>query len=217
MKYIIPLSALIIYSIIFILMQIGFLTELSGLFNSINLGSSLFFYFFVILFFASIIFLGFYLPEQYIAVILITQSNYGFIGVIFLTLISIIAVILAAGVNYYLGYFFSKKKKINETGVNQYKNGNEVGMSGIDYKKLLLSMIHINTLALFMFEQGTRKGPKKLIALTGFLNLPYYFLIIGITYYFKDSILNLAENPYTVLILLLIWLGYSIAKDKKFI
>jgi membrane-associated protein len=201
MKYKIPLSALLIYSFIFVLMYIGVLPDLSNLFNSVSLGPTLFFYLFLIIFLESIIYLGFYIPGQFIAVLLITQSSYGFLGVIGLTLISIVAVILAATINYYLGYYFSDKK-------NNIKEK-------IDYKKLLLSMIHINTLALFMFEQGTKKGPKKLILLTGFLNLPYYFVIIGITYYFKDSILGLAENPYTVFIILLIWLGYSIAKDKK--
>jgi membrane-associated protein len=200
MKYIIPLSALIVYSIIFILMQIGILPELSLTSTSFDFSSGIFIYLFIIIFLESIIYLGFYLPGQFIAVVLITQSDYGFLGIIGLSLISIIAVTLAATANYFLGYFFSKEKKVI------YK---------VDYRKLLLSMIHINTLALFMFEQGTKKGPKKLILLTGVLNLPYYFIIIGVTYYFKDSILGIAENPYTVFIILLIWFGYSIAKDKK--
>ncbi len=200
MKYLIPLSALIIYSIIFLLIQIGFLPELTNVFNVENLGYSLFFFLFLIILLESIIYIGFYLPGQFIAVLLVTGSNYGFLGVIALTLISILAVTLAATVNYYLGYFFLSKKEEVKT---------------VDYKKLFLSMIHINTLALFMFEQGSKKGPKKLILVTGLLNLPYYFIIIGVTYYFKESILQVAENPYTVFILLIIWLIYSIVKEKK--
>lgn len=199
MKYAIPLSALIIYSLIFLSIQIGVLPELTNVFNVDNLGYSLFLFLFLIILLESIIYIGFYLPGQFIAVILVTGSNYGFLGVIGLTLISIFAVTLAATINYYLGYFFLSKKEEKT----------------VDYKKLLLSMIHINTLALFMFEQGSKKGPKKLIVLTGILNLPYYFIIIGITYYFKDSILQVAENPYTVFILLIIWLIYSIVKEKN--
>lgn len=200
MKYLIPLSALIIYSIIFLLIQIGFLPELTNVFNVENLGYSLFFFLFLIILLESIIYIGFYLPGQFIAVLLVTGSNYGFLGVIALTLISILAVTLAATVNYYLGYFLLSKKEEENS---------------VDYKKLFLSMIHINTLALFMFEQGSKKGPKKLILVTGLLNLPYYFIIIGVTYYFKESILQVAENPYTVFILLIIWLIYSIVKEKK--
>jgi membrane-associated protein len=79
-------------------------------------------------------------------------------------------------------------------------------------------MIHINTLALFMFEQGLQRKKIFIVFLSGVLNIPYYFVLIFTTYYFKDEILLVAENPYGLFFLLFIWLGYGIYqeyKDKK--
>lgn len=116
-----------------------------------------------------------------------------------LTLVSIIAVTLSALVNYAIGSIFREKNQ---------------SVTPIDYKKLLLSMIHINTLALALFEAGKMRYPKWIIAVVGMLNLPYYLLMIGIVYQFQDAARELGENPYYLLIALMLWCGYSVWKSK---
>jgi membrane-associated protein len=63
-------------------------------------------------------------------------------------------------------------------------------ISKIDWKKLLLSMIHINTLALALFDAGKHHAPKSIIWIVGILNLPYYLLLIALTYSFQDIVMK---------------------------
>jgi hypothetical protein len=116
-------------------------------------------------------------------------------------LVSIIAVTVWAIINYHLWYYLSKS--------NGYMQKN------IEYKKLLFSLIHINTLSLFILDQWSKHVSKKIIYLTWLLNLPYYFLMILVTYLLQDQILTISENSYIIIILLLLWLIYSIYTNKK--
>ena len=126
----------------------------------------------LIIFLESIIYLGFYIPGQFIAVILVISSVQSIRDIVPLTLVSILAVTLSAGVNYFIGSLFRKKNQ---------------GVKTIDYKQLLLSMIHINTLALALFEAGKMRYSRWIIAIVGILNLPYYLLMIALVYYFQDA------------------------------
>lgn len=198
---IVPLSALIVYLLFEMLVFLEILPNLSSMFISTNFEFSLFFMFFIILL-ESIIYIGFYLPGQLIAVILVTQNSQGFGGILLLTLVSFFAVTLSSLINYHLGTIISRKESYS-------KNSN------LDIKKLLLSMIHINTLAMFMFEQGIEKKNIKIAFLSGFLNIPYYLLLISLTYLFKDEIMLVAQNPYILYVLLILWLIYGVYRDVK--
>jgi membrane protein YqaA with SNARE-associated domain len=131
-------------------------------------------------------------------VILVISGSDSLWDILPLTLVSLIAVTLAASVNYSIGYFF---------------RNTDQQPTKIDYKKLLLSMIHINTLALF--EAGKMRSPKWIIGIVGILNLPYYLLMIALVYQFQDAARELGENPYYLLIALIIWCGYSVWKAQK--
>ena len=158
---------------------------------------------FIIIFLESIIYLGFYLPGQLIAVILVTQNSQGISGILLLTIMSFVAVTLSALINYFIGRGLSKQHYLESKQVTH----------NIEVKKLLLSMIHINTLALFMFEQGLERKSIKIVFLSGFLNIPYYLLLISVTYYFKDEILVVAENTYILYVLLVVWLMYGVYQE----
>jgi membrane-associated protein len=155
----------------------------------------------LIIFLESIIYLGFYLPGQFIAVILVISSADSWTDILPLTLVSIIAVTLSAGVNYMLGLFFRTQDEQKENNIN--------------WKKFLLSMIHINTLALALFDAGKHHAPKRIIALVGLFNLPYYFLLVTITYYFQEDIMKMGENPYYLLLILVCWCGYTFYSSKR--
>lgn len=197
-----PFFSLAIYLIIWWLMSLGILPDISNLFELSNtLGPwTLLSMMWLIIFAESIIYLGFYLPWQFIAVILVISGVHSWQDIIPLTLVSIIAVTLSAIVNYTLGSLWREKNQ---------------SITPIDYKKLLLSMIHINTLALALFEAGKMRYPKWIIAIVGILNLPYYLLMIAVVYYFQDAARELGENPYYLLIALILWCGYSVWKGKK--
>ena len=85
----------------------------------------------------------------------------------------------------------------------------------IDWPRLLLSMIHINTLALALFEAGKTHASPRIIAIVGILNLPYYLLLIALTYTFQDAVMEVGENPYYLLVALLIWCLYSVYRYKR--
>lgn len=156
---------------------------------------------FTLILLESIIGLGFYFPGQILAVLTIIFSGGSLVDFIILTIICIIAVTLGAAINYYLGYYSSKEEKNNSKKIN--------------YKTLILSMIHINLLAIYLYQQGVNRTDKKIIYITGLLNLPYYLLLIVGAYVLQDQILSSTENPYYLLSLLLIWLAVSVFLDIR--
>ena len=197
-----PFFSLAIYLAIWGLMSLGILPDISSLFTlSASLDPwMLLWAMWLIIFAESIIYIGFYIPGQFIAVILVIAWLESLWDILPLTLISVISVTLSAGVNYLIGSLFRQRKQ---------------QITPIDWKKLILSMIHINTLALALFEAGKMKYPKWIIAVVGILNLPYYLLMIAVVYLFQDQARELGENPYYLLIALIIWCGYSVWKQKK--
>jgi membrane-associated protein len=198
-----PFISLAIYLVIWSLMSLGILPDISTLFDFA--GSldplTLLGLMGIIIALESIMYIGFYLPGQFIAVILVVATARSWVDILALTLISIVAVTLSAWVNYTLGSLFRTR--------------DDTRVTPIDWKKLLLSMIHINTLALALFEAGKNHAPPRIIALVGLLNLPYYLLLIALTYTFQDAVMELWENPYYLLIALLIWCGYSVYRYKR--
>jgi len=203
MNPLIPLSAICIYIWMTVLIYFNIVPDPLLIVEYINMLDlkTIYIVMFLIILLESIVYVGFYLPGQFIAVLLVVSSTDGISEIWYLTLVSIIAVTVWALINYHLWYFLSKR--------NGYIQKN------IEYKKLLFSLIHINTLSLFILDQWSKQVPKKIIYLTWLLNLPYYFLMILVTYLLQDQILTISENSYIILILLLLWLIYSIYTNKK--
>lgn len=197
-----PFFSLAIYLIISVLMWVGILPDISSLFVlSATLDPwTLLALMGLVIFLESIIYLGFYIPGQFIAVILVISSVHSIWDIVPLTLVSIIAVTLSAIVNYAIGSLWREEHQ---------------RVTPINYKQLLISMIHINTLALALFEAGKMRYPKWIILIVGILNLPYYLLMIAVVYYFQDAARELGENPYYLLIALIIWCGYSVWRSSK--
>jgi len=203
MNFKIPLLAIIVYWLLLIAIKFWVIPNPLVFVELVkNLDTNtLFLIMFVIILLESIVFLWFYLPGQFIAVLLVVSSATWISDVFWLTLVSILAVTLWAFINYYLWYFLCKNRSEKT--------------QKLSYKTLLLSMIHITTLALYIFDRWCKKSSSKIIYLTGLLNFPYYLLIIGITYYFKNEIMTLSENPYIIFVLLFAWLAYSLFTTKK--
>lgn len=198
MNPIIPLSAIIIYSIILILIWNNIIPDpiiISEYIKNID-SEVILLILFIIILLESIIYIWFYLPWQFIAVLLVFSYATGIKDILILSIISILAVTIWAYINYYLWYLLFRKKWYSEKKIN--------------YKNLLFSMIHINTIALYIFDQWQKQAPKKIIYLTWLLNFPYYILIIWVTFLLKNEILSISENSYILFWILFLWLLYSI-------
>lgn len=199
----IPASAILVYSVVLLWIYFGILPDPSMLWEYIKTFNSsiIFLVLFLIILLESIIYLWFYLPWQFIAVLVVIGYAAKIQDIVLLSLVSILAVTLWAIINYSLWYFLSKNSSKKQ--------------EKIDYKNLLLSMIHINTIALYMFDQGQKKAPKKIIFLTGLLNFPYYLLIIWITYLLKNKVLSVSENSFILYGILFLWLWISLYQNKR--
>lgn len=207
MKYnsIIPGSALLFYAVVFLLMKMGILPAPSSLLEPLQ---ALFEkYSFILIFFIimleSIVYVGMYFPGQLLAVLIVVFSDGSFMSLALLTVISVISVTISAGINYYLGYNSLGKLKMSENH------------TPFRYRSLLLSMIHINLLALYIYKRGAEKADKKIIWVTGLLNLPYYSVLIFGTFYFKNEIMAVAQHSIGLVSLLFVWLGISLFFDIK--
>lgn len=146
----------------------------------------------------SIVYLGFYLPGQFIAVVLVVLSSPDSQAIVYLTLAMVTGATLGSIINLCLGRFLSNDEQQDR-----------------DYsiKQLLLAMIHINALAFFMFNRGLGGGSFKIVWLAGLLNLPYYLLLIALTAWLSEEVMQLAESPWLLLGIVSIWLMIALKLD----
>jgi membrane-associated protein len=150
----------------------------------------------------SIVYVGFYFPGQFFAVVLVVLSKPEPQDILFLTLAMVIAATLGSCINYLLGKNFGDKKQ---------------QQPHLSVKSLLIAMIHINSLAFFMFSQGANHKSAKVVLWAGMLNLPYYLLLIWGTSMLSEQVMQMAENTWFLLIAVSIWLGIALFVDfKKF-
>ena len=95
------------------------------------------------------------------------------------------------------------------------KSKSESDTKTIKLSSLLLAMIHINSLAFFMFSQGANRKPMKIVALAGLFNLPYYLLLIAGTAVLSEQVMAMAENTAMLISVILLWLLVSLYFDYK--
>ena len=112
----------------------------------------------------------------------------------------VVAATLGSCINYLLGRNFGDKKK-------QQPN--------LSVKSLLIAMIHINSLAFFMFSQGVNHKSAKVVLWAGMLNLPYYLLLIWGTSVLSEQVMQMAENTWFLVIAVSIWLGIALILDYR--
>lgn len=199
MKSLVPLSGLVVYSAILLLEKLQvipdpalFLQGLSGLY-----GEWTFLLLFLVILIESIVYAGFYFPGQLFAVIIVLLNDFSWFNLIMLTLVSIVAVTISAGINYRLGSLRTAEKK------------------EFQIKELLIAMLHINLLALYMFQLGASRSHKKVILYAGVLNFPYYLILIAGTFFFRDQIAIITEDTYFLFFLLCTWTFFTVILDIR--
>jgi membrane-associated protein len=158
----------------------------------------------------SIVYIGFYFPGQFFAVVLVVLSKPQPQDIFLLTIAMVVAATFGSIVNYWLGTRFAGKKD-RDIGVS-----NDTGkIDSPSIKKLLLAMLHINSLAFFMFAQGAKRQSPKVVLLAGLLNLPYYLLLILATSVLSEQVMQMAENTWLLMSAISLWLAFSIFYDYK--
>ena len=154
----------------------------------------------VIILLESIVYVGFYFPGQFFAVVMVISASPRWVDVGYLTLAMVAAATLGSAINYCLG-------RLNS---HRYDNP-----APTQLKHLLLAMIHMNSLAFFMFAQGANHRPFRIVWWAGIINLPYYLLLIAATAYMSDEVMHIAENTVLLFSLLGIWLAVALFLDIK--
>ncbi|MFT4940221.1 MAG: membrane-associated protein [Paraglaciecola sp.] len=204
MKYnaTLPLTALFALSLISLLVYFELVPPgmdiLQGLKGSF--GGYFYLLILIVILLESIVYVGFYFPGQFFAVVLVVLSEPQTADVLLLTLAMVTAATIGSGINFYLGRHF---------GTQQIEG------DSISLKRLMLAMIHINSLAFFMFFQGANRQPVKIIALAGVLNLPYYLLLIFATAVLSEQVMLLAESTWLLITLVSVWLAVASYLDFK--
>lgn len=205
MKYnsTLPLTALVAFSVINLMVMEGYVP--SGLEQLNKYQASLEDYFYalivLIIFLESIVYVGFYFPGQFFAVLLVINANPTMNDILMLTVAMVTAATAGSIVNYSIGRFTSSPPQQHDAETK--------------LRHLLLAMIHMNSLAFFMMAQGANRKSVKVVLLAGLLNLPYYLLLIASTAYLSDEVMQIAENTPLLFTLLLIWLSIAVYLDLK--
>lgn len=203
MKYYstLPLTALFAFSLINLLVLFELIPSGLEQLNSYQDSLENYFYLLILLIILleSIVYVGFYFPGQFFAVILVIGANPDAGDILLLTAAMVAAATTGSLVNYSIGRMTSKN------------HGESIEKTKL--KHLLLAMIHMNSLAFFMLAQGAARKPIRIVLLAGVLNLPYYLLLIGSTAYMSEQVMGIAENTPLLYSLLAIWLGIAIHLD----
>lgn len=155
---------------------------------------------FLVILAESIIYVGFYFPGQFFAVVLVILSEPTIIDILWLTLSMVAAATLGSLINYQLGK--AVRSEPHERTPLKIRN-------------LLLAMIHMNALAFFMFNQGAERRSPSVVWLAGLINLPYYLLLITGTALLSEQIMQIAESPRLIFIALAIWLAVALWLDIR--
>lgn len=205
MKYnfILPLSAILALSILQLLIAFNILPPGVEMLEALN--NLMNDYFFALIFFIilleSIVYVGFYFPGQFFAVVLVVGANPSISDVFYMTIAMVFAATFGSFINFELGRNSCSKNSIDKSPLN--------------FRRLLLAMIHINSLAFFMFNQGAQHKSRKIIIFAGLLNLPYYLLLIASTAVLSEQIMGLAENTMFLFCAVGIWLLLAFYFDIK--
>ena len=205
MKYasFLPFSALLALGLISLLVNAQIIPPGSELLEAISnvFDSGFYWVIFLIILLESIIYVGFYFPGQFFAVILVVGANPKPMDVVYLTIAMVLAATIGSLCNFLMGKASKRKSKEQ--------------VEATKLRHLLLAMIHINSLAFFMFAQGSQQKPMKVVLLAGLLNLPYYLLLIAGTAILSEQVMAMAENVYMLVSVISIWLIVALVYDIR--
>ena len=212
MRYhsLLPISALLSISVFSLLIHLNIMPSGITILEELKIAFAGYLYalILIIILAESIVYVGFYFPGQFFAVLLVVLAKPQWQDIVYLTLCMVVAATLGSGINYCLGHRLAKsnnaKKSLQKDGAQQedYEETDEFSI-----KYLLIAMIHINSLAFYMFKQGEQNRPLKVVWFAG--------LLIFATSFLSEEVLQLAENTVFLITAISIWLLISGYLDYK--
>ncbi len=204
MKYYttLPVTAVFAFSLMSALVYFGIIPPGLSLLDQIQGQMNDYFYLLImtIILLESIVYVGFYFPGQFFAVVLVITSQPTMSDVVALTVAMVMAATIGSVINYGIGR--ANSAKYNEKSPTQLRH-------------LLLAMIHMNSLAFFMVAQGANHKPMRVVWLAGLLNLPYYLALLAATAFLSEEVMQIAENSALVFTLLALWLVIAFVLDVR--
>lgn len=201
-RIILPLSALLLLITLHVLVIYQWIPSGLSLLEIAKerFGEHVFLLIALIILLESIVYIGFYFPGQFFAVLLVVLSKPTWIDIIYLTFAMVVAATIGSMINYGLGAFCTQGKKAR---------------LNVSIRSLVIAMIHINSLAFFMFNQGAQRSPFHVVLYAALLNLPYYLLLIIATTLLSQQVVMLAENTWLLIFVVAIWLIIAVITDFK--
>ncbi len=205
MRYysLLPLSAIIAFSLLTVLVSFGWIPPGEEILVQLKeaMSDSRSWLLLLIILAESIIYVGFYFPGQFFAVVIVVLSDPDFADMLWLTLMMVSAATMGSCINYGLG--------------RAWGDPTRSGHHDFSLRNLLLAMLHTNALAFYMFAQGANRHPFKVVWLSGLINLPYYLLLIAGTALLSEEVMYVAETPEVLAIFLTVWFLIALWLDIR--
>ena len=196
-----PLSALIFFAVVFILWNlraipppikvVGFLEDLYNSYGLVGLA--------IATFLEGIVYLGLYFPGSFIVALAVFFSDGSLFSLLTISLVVSVTLTITSFINYFLGRHI----------VFRHQNNYAIRKNKKISKGFFLSMLHPNLIAFYFFNAGIEKQNIWKIALVPVIMIPYGFLFAWMLSTFKLVLRSKLENPWTMLILIFIWLIIS--------
>ena len=193
-----PLSALIFFIIVFVLWNLGIIPPpieiveiLENLYNKYGL-----FGLAIATFSEGIVYLGLYFPGSFIIALAVFFSDGNLSSLLAISVIVAIVLTITSFINYFLGRHI----------LFRHQNHHLISNNRRISKGFLLSMLHPNLIAFYFFNEGIEKHNPWKIALVPVIMIPYGFLFAWILSTFKLVLRSKLESPWTMIILISIWL-----------
>jgi membrane protein DedA with SNARE-associated domain len=189
-----PISALIFYLVVLILWNLRLIPSpseiiifLETLYQNYGLIGVA-----IAAFLEGIVYLGLYFPGSLIIALAIFLSDGTLNSITIITLIVSITWTITSAIDYLLGRMASKRD-----------------ISLIEKKEIskgfILSFIHQNILSFYFFNEGIeRKNPWKLLIVFPMMFI-WGFFVVSIFSLFRTPLKQVAETPYAMIALILIW------------
>ncbi|MFH1311137.1 MAG: hypothetical protein ABIH65_01895 [Nanoarchaeota archaeon] len=205
---VLPLSAIIIYLLIGLLIGLNIIPPRSEI---VILLENLYQRYGLIALFLSallegIVYLGFYFAGGTIILFVVLFSDGKFLSFLNISIVVAVALIIASFINYFFGFYVIKKNLKKSRNISEK---NKIS------KGLLFSALHPNSLAFYFFNLGLKKESIWKILFVPLIMIPYGFLLACIFYFIKPFIENNIKNSPLMITVLLSWFTIAfIIKNK---
>lgn len=202
-----PLSALIFYVLVFFLWNKGIIPtpaeivlDLEGLYVEYATVGLI-----VATTLESLAYICLYVPGSFVIALAVFFSDGSFFSLMEITLIVALTLTATSVINYFVGRVISSKK-----AREKLLDSTELAPRG-----LITAILHPNFLAFYFFHSGLEHKNIKNTLYVPILMIPYGLLVAYLLSIFSGPARQGLENPYLLLIFVVIWFVTSVIKEYR--